>query len=402
MVASKPKLKVIAKKAAPAQRKAPTKSAAPPRTYLSQEDVPAYALDDALRVGRALVEQYGGRAATPLDVAAAMEMQPSSGGFRMLCGAAIAYGLTNGGYNAQEISLTPLGKRILRPLSEGDDMAAKREAVLRPRVLRDFLSKYSGASLPREDIALNVISNMGVPADRAPAVLALVLRSAEEVGFLRKIKEKTYVDLGGPIPEAAKQVDGDRADEPSQEEADDPHQSAVRASAEKPSASSAEVNAEPLAGELEVARANRRVFITHGKNMAFIEPIKKLLGFGEMIPVVSVEKQSVSQPVPDKVMNDMRTCSAAIIHVDGELTLLDQEAKEHVVINPNVLIEVGAAMALFGRRFILLVRSGVKLPSNLQGLYEVRYEGDALDGNATIRLLEAINDIKNNPLPGTQ
>jgi len=46
-----------------------------------------------------------------------------------------------------------------------------------------------------------------------------------------------------------------------------------------------------------------------------------------------------------------------------------------------------------------LVRRGVDLPSNLQGLYEVRYDGDALDGNATIKLLEAINDIKNNPLP---
>jgi predicted nucleotide-binding protein len=56
-------------------------------------------------------------------------------------------------------------------------------------------------------------------------------------------------------------------------------------------------------------------------------------------------------------------------------------------------------MALYGRRFILLVREGVDLPSNLQGLYEVRYKADALDGEATIKLLEAINDIKNNPLP---
>ncbi|HEX9771500.1 MAG TPA: TIR domain-containing protein, partial [Kiloniellales bacterium] len=58
--------------------------------------------------------------------------------------------------------------------------------------------------------------------------------------------------------------------------------------------------------------------------------------------------------------------------------------------NPNVLIEIGAAMAFYGRRFILLVREGVKLPSNLQGLYEVRYAGDTLDAASTIKLLEAI------------
>jgi predicted nucleotide-binding protein len=56
---------------------------------------------------------------------------------------------------------------------------------------------------------------------------------------------------------------------------------------------------------------------------------------------------------------------------------------------------------LYGRRFILLVRDGIKLPSNLQGLYEVRYSEDKLDADATIRLLKAIKDLKNHPLPGT-
>jgi len=44
-------------------------------------------------------------------------------------------------------------------------------------------------------------------------------------------------------------------------------------------------------------------------------------------------------------------------------------------------------MKFYGKRFILLVRDGVMLPSNLQGLYEVRYKGDTLDADATIRLL---------------
>jgi predicted nucleotide-binding protein len=95
----------------------------------------------------------------------------------------------------------------------------------------------------------------------------------------------------------------------------------------------------------------------------------------------------------------MRSCGAAIIHVDAEQKMIDSDAKEHIVLNPNVLIEIGAAMALYGRRFILLVKEGIKLPSNLQGMYEVRYSGEALDGQATIKLLEAINDIKNHPLP---
>jgi len=48
---------------------------------------------------------------------------------------------------------------------------------------------------------------------------------------------------------------------------------------------------------------------------------------------------------------------------------------------------------------VLLVRDGVALPSNLQGLYEVRYTNDTLDATATIKLLDAIKDKKNYALP---
>jgi len=98
-------------------------------------------------------------------------------------------------------------------------------------------------------------------------------------------------------------------------------------------------------------------------------------------------------------MGAMRSCGAAIIHVDLEKVIKDEEGKEHQILNPNVLIEVGAAMALYGRRFILLVQQGVQLPSNLQGLYGVRYTGDKLDADVTLKLLDAIQDIQNNPLP---
>ena len=67
--------------------------------------------------------------------------------------------------------------------------------------------------------------------------------------------------------------------------------------------------------------------------------------------------------------------------------LSTRNGTEHMLLNPNVLIEIGAAMAFYGRRFILLVREGVKLPSNRQGLFEVRYSGDTLDAVSTIKLL---------------
>lgn len=97
-------------------------------------------------------------------------------------------------------------------------------------------------------------------------------------------------------------------------------------------------------------------------------------------------------------MDDMRSCGAAIIHVDADKEVITQAGPKEVVLNGNVLIEIGGAMALYGRRFILLVKDGIRLPSNLQGLYEVCYTGDKLDGDATLRLLKAFNEFKTVPV----
>ncbi len=308
----------------------------------------------------------------------------------MLCGASIAYGVTAGGYNAGTISITPLGDRIVRPKKEGDDLVAKREAFLRPRVINKFLNEYNGSPLPREDIARNVLEDLGVPKDRTAAVFSIISTEATSLGLSQTIKGKVYIDLSGVAVTPS-------TDAPPDEQQGAGEQAGNTETVSTNAATSAPP--EPSAPAVQSSAQIRRVFVTHGKNREFVEPIKQLLQFGELEAVVSVERQSVSQPVPDKVMSDMRSCGAAIIHVEGEMRLMDTEAKEVIVLNPNVLIEIGAAMALYGRRFILLVRDGVKLPSNLQGLFEVRYEGDKLDGNATIRLLQAINELKKQPPP---
>jgi hypothetical protein len=364
------------------------------RTYISQADIPSCSLEKALKIANTIGENYGYKPSTPLQVAKALEVAPTTGGFKMLTGASIAYGLTAGGYNAEGITITPLGMRIVRPTAEGDDLAAKREALLKPRIVREFLTKYDRAPVPKDAIGQNVLMEMGVPRDKTADVLNLILDGAEAVGFLQTIKDRKYVELGGTnIP---------RETSNHQEEAE-------------PGTGVAEParNAGTLPPPIPISRATvpaptataamdgrgRKVFITHGKNKALIEPIKKLLAFGELEAMVSVQTQTVSQSVPGKVMEEMRSCGAAIIHVEDERHLADKEGNEHIVLNDNVLIEIGAAMALYGQRFVLVVKDGVKLPSNLSGLLELRYKGDTLDMEETVRLLEAVNDMKKRPLP---
>lgn len=362
------------------------------RKYLSQADVPSCSLQKALEVAQAIGDNYGFQPATPLQVASAMEMTPTAGPFRAITGGSIAYGLTDGGSVAPRISITPLGLRILRPAGEEEDvLAAKREATLRPRVLREFLQKYNNAAIPKDQIAYNVLGDMGVPPDKTADVFKMIIDSANAVGFIRDINGKKYVDLQGTEPAPAAETE----EEPEKEGIPDSLPVVAKFPATLPKAMTPALSANTV----DPARA-KKVFITHGKNRALIEPVTKLLKFGELEAVVSVQSQTVSQPVPTKVMEEMRACGAAIIHVEDEQHLKDDAGNEVVVLNNNVLIEIGAAMALFGERFILVVKEGVKLPSNLQGLLVLPYKGTTLDIGDTLKLLEAINDMKQRKLPG--
>lgn len=354
---------------------------------LSQKDVPSYSLDQAMRIPAAIAENYASEPTKPLHVAQALEMAPNSSHFRQLCGAAIAYGLTDGGYNSSEISLTERGLRAARPTEVGQSENAKREAFLTPRIIGEFMNKYNGSPFPPSDIAKNVLLSMDVPAGKTEAVFEMIVEGARSLGLVQEIKGKMYGDLDASALQNTPpkdQIDND----------DGRHVPDISKNADSPPDLEGDHDEDKDNRVSSSVVDNRKVFITHGKDKSFIDPIKKLLSFGEMIPVVSTEKQSSSIPVPTKVMDDMRQCGAAIIHVGGTEKFLDSDAKERSIINQNVLIEIGAAMALYGKRFILLVQEGNQLPSNLQGLYEVRYCGDVLDGDATIRLLESINMMK--------
>lgn len=149
-----------------------------------------------------------------------------------------------------------------------------------------------------------------------------------------------------------------------------------------------------VAVRLQKPAAIQRVFITHGKNKKVLEQIKEIVSFGNFIPVVAQERESAAKPVPDKVMDEMRNCQAAVIHVSAEGVHTDTSGKERAHINENVLIEIGAAMALYRANFILVVEDGLQLPSNLSGLYECRYVGDELNNAATMKLLKAFNEFR--------
>jgi predicted nucleotide-binding protein len=357
------------------------------RAYYKQSDFPLTSLRQAQKIASAIVDNFAGDGGSPPDIALALSISPTSSAWPPLTGAAIAYGLIEGGWNASRMKLTPLGRKLVAPEAEGEDLAARREAIIKPKLLHDFFEKYRRAKFPSDLIAGNVLKAMGLPADRTELALEIIKDNGLYAGIIRETPTGPFINLDSPgvpapaaTPEFPEQgtLDAEEAGGDLRETAD---------------AAAAPREITPQAKVALAAKANR-VFISHGKQKAIVAQIKELLAFGSFDPVVSVEREATAIPVPEKVFEDMRSCSAGVIHVGGEGKYLDREGNELTKLNDNVLIEIGAAMALYGKKVILLVERGVTLPSNLQGLYRCDFEGDKLDYDSTMKLLKTFSQFR--------
>jgi predicted nucleotide-binding protein len=361
------------------------------RTYFKQADFPQTTLQQAQKIASMIVDNFAGDGGSPPDIALALGISPTSSAWPALAGASIAYGLTDGGVNADSLKLTSLGRRLVAPEQSGEDLVARREAILKPRILKEFFGRYRRAKLPNDTIAANVLKGLNLPGDRVQSALEIIKANGRYAGIIRETPTGPFVNLdspGVPAPTATPALpehDTALAD-PATCDTDGSRQPA--ATSQTLAQPVATQHAPSLDGKLN------RVFISHGKQKAIVAQIKELLAFGNFDPVVSVERESTAIPVPEKVFEDMRSCGAGVIHVGGEGKYLDKEGNEHTKLNDNVLIEIGAAMALYGKKVILLVERGVTLPSNLQGLYRCDFEGDRLEYESTMKLLKTFSQFR--------
>lgn len=353
------------------------------RERISQTDLPRASLEKALRLPRALINEFAGQPTAPLNLAMAVGVKPSSSGWRYLTGAATGYGLTEGGYNAPSIGPTGLGKRAVAPQEEGEDIEALREACLKPTVIGGFLRKYDGSKFPRQEIAINVLKGeFEVPAARAEEALAMIVQNAETIGAFRTMSGDRYVSLAPLAPQKTTNF--------SVPEELTPASVPLPAEIETPSA-------EPAAmAEIQDQRPVTAIFVGHSKGTKVLEQVKQLLELADLRAEIAVEQETGAIPVPDKVFDAMSQSDAAIICVTADS---EQQDGDDYHVNPNVLIEIGAAYVRHDKRLVLLWDRRVQVPSNLQGLYRCEFEGDELSWEAGTKLQKALITIKKGQVP---
>jgi predicted nucleotide-binding protein len=353
----------------------PDDAAAGKQAKISQGDLPAVNLATARRVAEGLYDQFAGKSAAPHDLALALDISPTSSAWRVLTGAAVAYGLTQGAYNAQSISLTELGRRITAPTEEGDDHRALGEAALKPRVLREFFLKYDRAKFPRDDIAKNVLTSFGVPKDRVDRALEIVKDNGRLIGAIRDTKTGPFVALstgGAASPPAAPEADTEDRD---------PNVGIVSGPA---------VDGHSAAAPPSNDGQPKQIFVAHGKNHKPLEDLKKILDQFKIPYKVAVDEPNVGRPISGKVAQLMRECSAGIFIFTGDEKFQDATGNEIYRPSENVVYELGAASVLWENKIIILKQKDVTFPSDYKDLGYIEFEENGLAVHALDLLKELI------------
>jgi hypothetical protein len=338
---------------------------------------PALTLEEALEIPQAIQDGASGMPVRKLTLATLVNRSPSASGFRELLLASRAYGLTEGGVNADQFALTPLGQDA----TGGDEVArqeAMKNAVMNIEPFRVFFTAYDNKKVPSAAALKEfLVSNAGVPPDRAEDCIDHIMADAKFAGLLYELKSVHYVDLSGLHPQVA-------AGEVQEEEAE----LSTVVAAEHPSTSPARPLDVPVVrGQVEDGRqassVSKKVFIAHGKNRTPLDQLKKMLDQFKVKYAVAVDEPNRGRPISTKVANLMRDeCSSAIFIFTADERFVretgDGEKEEVWRPSENVVYELGAASILYDRRIVIFKEKRVTFPSDFNDLGYIPFESDQL------------------------
>ena len=130
------------------------------------------------------------------------------------------------------------------------------------------------------------------------------------------------------------------------------------------------------------APASNKVFITQGVNKDILDQVRVIVSYGRNELMVSTDNNTNDESSLLDVIKDMKSCHTAVIHVSSEDLHRD---------NLRGLLNIGAAMAIYEKKFVILAHEDTTIPDELKGIPVCAYDADQLD---TMAFLRAFNQFQ--------
>lgn len=307
-----------------------------------------------------------------LTLAELLNVSPASSNFRELVASSRFYGLTNGGINADEFSLTPLGNEA----TGGDEVAqvtSYKQAVMNVAPYKTFFATFSNKRIPGATAFKEFLTrSASVAAERADECMQFILADAQTAGLVRTMKGGAqYGDLSGTP--STNVDDGEEAADALEPDAD-----AVDVEPKDEGGTTPETTT-PLPHNGKP----KKVFIAHGKNRTPLDQLKSALDTFKVRYAVAIDEPNAGRPISRKVAALMRDeCSSGIFIFTADerfvRELANGETEEVWRPSENVVFELGAASILYENRIVIFKEKGVTFPSDFSDLGYIEFEKDQL------------------------
>lgn len=153
---------------------------------------PRHAVEKALRIPRAIVDQNAGKECTDAEAAGFLGLK-ISGALRTEMSSGNKYGFLtrpSGG----KLAVSERAKRIIRPQSAADALSGLREAILDAPLIADVYKHYRGENLPDTQFFDNALTDtFGVPAASVSEFKEVLLESLRSAQLVEEKGDKTRV-----------------------------------------------------------------------------------------------------------------------------------------------------------------------------------------------------------------
>ena len=288
---------------------------------------PKVSLVDALRLAESIRDNNASRPYNRIDLAASVDLSPESSTLRTLITASSKFGLTEGSYAAERISLTDLGRSIVSPTSDEEKAQGLMTALYKVDFYKNFFERFKNHRLPRKDLLLNTIEReFAISAGDRDQCYELLVKNATELGLLKDVGGTPYVRFDRPTVTA-----GTAESEPGEDDSatDEPKLPTPPLT----TGATTQVDVDlPAPAATDAATTHKpKIFISHSKNMKILTQIKSNLEFGGFSYKVAIETETTAIPIPEKIFGMMRDCNCAIVNVSAD----EQERREAVPTVPT-------------------------------------------------------------------
>ena len=324
---------------------------------------PTHTLEDIHSIPSIIQDLNSGLPFDRILLAQALGTTASSSNFTMKLNSSAKYGLTQGGYKDDRISLGAIGKSLVAPTEPNERNAALITAVSRPEIFRRFYQILDGKRVPEDNYAINMIHrDLGVHIELAPECLKIVKANGLYSGIISNTSTGLEVNLSQSHSFNLATTEQSITD-------DEAH-------------------------TLKYSRTfnhtiptNGKILIGHSGSSEIVDFIKTALDELDIEYSVVESDYEDQMPLPDNVTKEMKTCTAAIL-VFAKPSWSRVSGGREIVGNEMMLYQLGAASVLYSNRIIALTEIGLDISGHTTGFKTIHFHRESLPEAALALLSE--------------